>query len=154
MISPSNTVKLQLVRTMESAGVFWLSRRWHASKVRALLYHRFSKSEKPGFVSRDAFERQVLYIHDMFQILSPDFLYRPDCKWEHGLVITVDDGYRDFYDVAYPVLCESRMPAIVYLTTDFLDARTWLWFDKLDYIMKKTGEIDNEHGAKRPESKP
>ena len=46
-----------------------------------------------------------------------------------AVVFTVDDGYRDFYLTAFPILAEYRIPAIVYLATDMLDQRTCLWVD-------------------------
>lgn len=42
-----------------------------------------------------------------------------------------DDGYRDFYEVADPVLRRLGLAAMVFLTTDFVDGKDWLWFDKL-----------------------
>jgi peptidoglycan/xylan/chitin deacetylase (PgdA/CDA1 family) len=39
-----------------------------------------------------------------------------------GLVLSFDDGFRDFHDVVLPRLVESRIPAILYLATGFVDA--------------------------------
>ena len=56
----------------------------------------------------------------------------------HSVVVTVDDGYRDFFTVAYPVLREFRIPAILYLVSDFVDRRDWLWWDKIEYAVRRT----------------
>jgi len=37
------------------------------------------------------------------------------------VVITFDDGYRDFYTHAYPILQKHHFPATVFLSTDFID---------------------------------
>lgn len=39
-----------------------------------------------------------------------------------GVVLTFDDGFRDFYDVALPMLVEHDMPAVLYLASAFVDA--------------------------------
>jgi Polysaccharide deacetylase len=49
------------------------------------------------------------------------------------VVITVDDGHRDFYTCAYPILREFGLTAVMYLPTAFLDG-AWLWFDRYQYI--------------------
>jgi peptidoglycan/xylan/chitin deacetylase (PgdA/CDA1 family) len=39
-----------------------------------------------------------------------------------GLVLTVDDGFRDFHDVVLPALVRHRVPAVLYLATAFVEA--------------------------------
>jgi peptidoglycan/xylan/chitin deacetylase (PgdA/CDA1 family) len=39
---------------------------------------------------------------------------------EKLIVITFDDGYRDFYEAAFPVLSENRFTATVFLMTSFV----------------------------------
>ena len=44
------------------------------------------------------------------------------------MAITIDDGYRSTYEIAYPVLRKHGFPATVFLYTDFVgaaDALTW-----------------------------
>ncbi|MBI1765621.1 MAG: polysaccharide deacetylase family protein [Acidobacteria bacterium] len=52
--------------------------------------------------------------------------------------ITIDDGYRDFYEVAFPLLLKYRAPATLYVATDFIDHKTWLWTDKLRFLTERT----------------
>jgi len=54
------------------------------------------------------------------------------------IVLTVDDGYLDFYYYAYPILRKYGVPATVYITTDFIDKKIWLWPDVIDYIVSTT----------------
>jgi peptidoglycan/xylan/chitin deacetylase (PgdA/CDA1 family) len=57
----------------------------------------------------------------------------------NAVAVTVDDGYRDFYLTAWPVLRRYRIPATVYLMTDFLDGCTWPWWNQLQFAFEKTG---------------
>jgi peptidoglycan/xylan/chitin deacetylase (PgdA/CDA1 family) len=57
---------------------------------------------------------------------------------ENLLAVTVDDGYADFYHVAFPVLRDYGIRATVYLVTDFVDGKTWLWPDMVSHIFLRT----------------
>lgn len=54
------------------------------------------------------------------------------------VVFTVDDGYRNFYRSYYPIFREYDYPATIFLTTDFVEKRIFLWWDKLEYVLKNT----------------
>jgi hypothetical protein len=51
------------------------------------------------------------------------------------VAITVDDGYRDFYEVALPVLQKFRTPATIFIVAEFVDRRCWIWTDKIRYVL-------------------
>jgi peptidoglycan/xylan/chitin deacetylase (PgdA/CDA1 family) len=55
----------------------------------------------------------------------------------NAVVVTVDDGYRDFFEIAYPVFAAHKIPATVYLVTGFMDGELWLWTDQLRYSIAK-----------------
>lgn len=45
--------------------------------------------------------------------------------------ITFDDGYASVYSVAYPLLKKRNWPATVFLTTDWINRKTDLWWEIL-----------------------
>ena len=49
--------------------------------------------------------------------------------------LTFDDGYRDTFDLAYPLLKGHNIPFAVYVTTGFVDqtASVW-WYDQTDVM--------------------
>ena len=51
----------------------------------------------------------------------------------NSVLLTVDDGYQDFYNLAFPILKKYEVPATVFFTTDFIDKRIWLWHDLLNF---------------------
>jgi peptidoglycan/xylan/chitin deacetylase (PgdA/CDA1 family) len=52
--------------------------------------------------------------------------------------ITIDDGYRDAYEIAFPILQQYGAHATLFVVTDFLDRKTWLWTDKLRFLTAQT----------------
>src|SRR5690606_32115478 len=50
-------------------------------------------------------------------------------------VVTFDDGYRDVYRYAYPLLKRMGVPAIVYLPTAFIGTRRRFNHDRLFHLL-------------------
>ena len=64
-------------------------------------------------------------------------------------VITFDDGYKNNYTLAYPLLKKMSVPASIFLTTGCISNNTLCWFDQLYLGIKNTAEkkIDlNKYG--------
>jgi peptidoglycan/xylan/chitin deacetylase (PgdA/CDA1 family) len=53
-------------------------------------------------------------------------------------VITFDDGYRDVYTHAYPILKKLGAPATVFLPTAYVGGSTLLWWDRVGYAIWKS----------------
>ncbi|WP_044191667.1 polysaccharide deacetylase family protein [Hyalangium minutum] len=51
-------------------------------------------------------------------------------------VVTFDDGYRDVYRFAYPLLKRMGVPAIVYLPTDFIGTKRRFNHDRLFHLIQ------------------
>lgn len=147
-------VKSGIVKLLCPLGGYQLARLITCHVPRVLMYHRFSKSPEVGKVTATTFRRQladiaknfrVIYLSDLINALRQGIRVPP-----HAIVLTFDDGYRDFYTVAYPILKEFRMPATVFVTTDFIDGLTWLWPDIISYALANTsrtpGSICEELG--------
>lgn len=55
-------------------------------------------------------------------------------------VVTFDDGYRDVYRYAYPVLKEMGVPAITYLPTAFINTDKRFNHDRLFHLLRRVQE--------------
>jgi peptidoglycan/xylan/chitin deacetylase (PgdA/CDA1 family) len=69
------------------------------------------------------------------------------------VLITFDDGYRDGFEVALPVLRRAGLPAAFFLVTGYLDRPRLSWWDELAWMgagpeavaaYKRLGEHDTE----------
>ncbi len=106
--------------------------------TRILVYHRFSKRKTYDRLAESTFERQLKLIAENYQVISFD-TYLSRRKNSESLtntvIITVDDGYDDFYHIAYPILKKLQLPATIFVATDFIDKKAWFWPDKIKYIL-------------------
>ncbi len=64
-----------------------------------------------------------------------------------SVVLTFDDGYRSIYDLAFPLLKEYELPATLFLPTDFIENRAWLWWDRLEYAIGNTLEEEIDYSV-------
>jgi peptidoglycan/xylan/chitin deacetylase (PgdA/CDA1 family) len=83
--------------------------------VVVLVYHRVGAGQGEISLPAALFERQLdaLATHD--RVLTLDEAVAPDGTG--GVVVTVDDGYRDFHAVVLPLLVRYRIPAVLYLAS-------------------------------------
>ncbi len=93
--------------------------------VRILMYHRFP--------AQSALEQQCAHLKKYYRPVSLTeigwWLRQKRDTPQQAVVFTVDDGYRDFFVNAFPVLAAYSIPALVYLATDMIDQRSCLWVD-------------------------
>ncbi len=113
------------------------------------MYHRFSPEENhPRHLGARPFRLQLEYLTTHHEIWSPDqqldaVLAQEVDTNRPPVVVTIDDGYQDFYDIAFPILQEYGVTATVFVTTGFIAGHTWFWWDRLAWL------LDNASPGKR-----
>jgi len=101
--------------------------------VPILTYHRFGPNRSAMTVTGPGFEAQMDYLAQNGYRVIPlaqlaRFLDGKEPLPRKTIAITIDDGYRATYQIAYPILKKYNFPATVYLYSDFAgaaDALTW-----------------------------
>jgi peptidoglycan/xylan/chitin deacetylase (PgdA/CDA1 family) len=134
----------------------------HRGRVVILTYHRVVSDQmardeciQPGmYVRGRSFEAHIAYIRKRFDIISLDELldlWRTNRLKSHRsyCVITFDDGWRDNYQFAFPVLTKYRVPATIFLATDYIGTARWFWPDQMMLLLEKgrqdtTGVADRQ----------
>jgi peptidoglycan/xylan/chitin deacetylase (PgdA/CDA1 family) len=94
--------------------------------VPVLAYHKFSKQVADRMTVReDAFDEQMAFLKkNGYRVITLDALFdfldhkRPIPQ--KSVVITVDDGWRSMYDIAYPILKKYGYPATLFVYTDLI----------------------------------
>ena len=90
--------------------------------VVALLYHRVGAGDGEISLPVGLFEQQLAALAGADRVLTLEEAIVAD--GEGGVVVTVDDGYRDFHDVVLPLLMRYRVPAVLYLATALVAGET------------------------------
>jgi hypothetical protein len=88
-----------------------------------LLYHRVgSRTESAVDLPSGLFEEQMAEIAGRATTLDDALdALSGDAPSERDIVVTFDDGTADFVDDALPILVRHRVPAVVYVATDYIE---------------------------------
>ena len=106
----------------------------------ALTYHRIGgPTERFTHIPAPVFRAQMRWLRKHCDVIHPDELAaRVKTPSRPSVFVTFDDGYRDYYEHAYPVLQEYGIAAINFLPTRFIDSGEPFWWDLLDTAVLTT----------------
>lgn len=129
--------------SLDSASSRRAFRRRTAPICQILIYHRVNDDKDP-FLSAtpvSVFVAQMEHVKRHFPIVSLDQIARGE--WspkgeEFCVAVTFDDGYRDNYTDAFPVLRRLGIPATIFLTTGCIETASLPWYDHVALAFKLT----------------
>ena len=135
-------MKKKVLKKIYQVGGFKPFHYLNRSALLILTYHRFSENGGALSVGRNEFREHLSYLKQNANVISLDDAFAALSEGiempPNAVVITIDDGYRDAYDIAFPILRESEMPATLYAITNFLSRKIWLWTDLMRYLIEET----------------
>ena len=113
-------------RTINRSGVFVDG----YQRVPVLCYHQFTEdnsSKNKMVVTRTEFKRQMEYLAaNNYNVLAlselGSFLNGKKELPIKSVVITIDDGYKSYFEVAYPILEKYQFPSTMFVYPDFIGA--------------------------------
>ena len=136
-------MKKEILKLMYRTKAFEAFRLANSRKALILHYHRFSPSARPSATAVSVLKEQLAYLTGRYEIVPlaviVDCLARGAALPRRAAAITVDDGYRDFYELALPLLERFKVPATVFVVAEFVDRNAWLWTDKVRYLVLRAG---------------
>ncbi|MBI3899534.1 MAG: polysaccharide deacetylase family protein [Gammaproteobacteria bacterium] len=135
-------IKQLVKRTLSTSAGWALSAPLRARGVSVLMYHRVTQPGElfPG-TELGRFRAQMQWIKRNCTVINPDQVLEyagNGSRTRPPVLITFDDGYRDYHDRAYPVLQELQMPALVFIATSFMDNGGMIWTDELPWAVATT----------------
>lgn len=103
--------------------------KWPEEAVTIVMYHAVDTRRHQYATHPHAFRRQIELIAERYRVVPLRSLERRTDDSERGrrrVVLTFDDGFRDFLDVPYPLLASLRLPCTVFVPTGFIGgANAW-----------------------------
>jgi peptidoglycan/xylan/chitin deacetylase (PgdA/CDA1 family) len=155
----TRNLKLAFLYVCRLVGGFRLARALTRKRLRILCYHGFELVDETSFrnklfIKSGTFEQRLATIRKMgLKVLSLDAavdqLYGgtlPDA----AVVITVDDGFHSFAQVAAPKLARYRFPATVYVTTYHVRHGSPVFNLAVQYLFWKTAATQFDLGKVAP----
>ncbi len=140
-------MKRILFRLLYLCGIPAVFRYRHRRSLTIVLYHGVAPHADIGiynyrgkFITPESFECQIGYLRSRYTILPLEEALaqlKSGSLPDNALAVTFDDGYRNFYSHAFPVLNKYGIPATMYLTTDFVFRHIPLWVDRLEHAIGK-----------------
>ena len=108
--------------------------------VLSLMYHRFNENKYPSTnIRMDIFNEQMNIIKNQgYDFYDPkiflDEINEP--KNKKKILITIDDGFKSFYNEAWPYLKENKIPFILFVSTEPVGKKGYMSWEEIK-------EIDN-----------
>lgn len=141
-------MKNEIRRAVINSKLVNIFNRYTNNKATIFMLHRF---HDPGIgytwddaaVSGKYLENCLKYLkQNNYNVVSLEGLIskvknRNDFK--KTVCFTVDDGYVDFKNIAFPLFKKYNYPATVFLTTDFADGMM-MWWDQVTFLFQRTSE--------------
>jgi len=90
----------------------------------------------------EEFDAQVAYLSRRFRLLSLSELLELSRNRfqfpERCALITFDDGYKDNFEFAFPILRKHSASAVFFVATDYVENPRLTWWDHIAYVIKQT----------------
>lgn len=121
------------------------------STLRTLVYHRLEDpaiprhdlAPDPVSASPALFERHIQHLARFYSPVGADEVHAA-LAGRHALprravLVTFDDGYRCFLDIAWPILKRYGVPAVLFVPTAFVDNPSRVfWWDAVWQVLART----------------
>lgn len=130
-------------------GEVWMLHRVVPECQRSACKEQYDLEITPAYLEKKILE----YQEKGYEFVSIEEVYRrlqnPKFKIQNSkfVAITLDDGYRDNLTAGLPVFKKHEVPFVVYVTTDFIDNKSEMWWypgQKLALSMDELIQLDNE----------
>ena len=110
--------------------------------ILALMYHRFDENKYPSTnIQMDVFRKQIKIIKNLkYNFYDPKNLKKDfnTPKIEKKILITIDDAFSSFYEIAWPFLKEEKIPFILFVSTEAVGKNGYMTWSQIKELEKET----------------
>ena len=109
--------------------------------ILSLMYHRFDENKYPSTnIQMDIFKQQMKIIKNLkYNFYNPADLEKNfhTPKIEKKILITIDDAFSSFYEVAWPYLKKEKIPFILFVSTEAVGKNGYMTWDQIKKLGKE-----------------
>jgi peptidoglycan/xylan/chitin deacetylase (PgdA/CDA1 family) len=145
---PTSWPKTFAARALWHTGALGLTRSLWRERLLILRYHSLcGDGERVEYVSPSisvpvsAFEQHIRHLSRSYDCLSLDEVVTSLASGQpppsRAVAVTFDDGYRDNYRYALPILAHYGVPATIYLVSSTLRGDRVLWTSRLRQVLNR-----------------
>jgi len=125
----SSSALLSMTDTIEDKGVI------------VLMYHRFEENKYPStnIKINNFIEHLDLIKKNHFKLVNPNNFENAllNQKNEKKILLTIDDGFKSFYENAWPILKKREIPFILFVNTREVGAYNYMDWSQIKEIAKE-----------------
>lgn len=130
---------------MAFAGVDRLFRFLNRNKLLVIMYHSVTSEDfvPPVWTQLPAnlFRSQLEFLRDHYRFVTLGETVeaiRTNKRFsKRAALVTFDDGLKNNFDVAFPILKDLGVPATIFLTVDLIGTKEILWFDECFLLLRE-----------------
>ena len=117
--------------------------------ILSLMYHRFNEEKYPSTnIQMNIFKEQIKIIKNLnYNFYNPGDLEKNfnTPKKEKKILITIDDAFSSFYEVAWPYLRNNKIPFILFVSTETVGKNGYMNWDQIKIIEKESNAYIGNH---------
>ena len=117
--------------------------------ILSLMYHRFDENKYPSTsIQMDIFKKQIEIIRNLkYNFYDPKDLEKNfnTIKTEKKILITIDDAFSSFYEIAWPYLKEEKIPFILFVSTKTVGKNGYMTWSQIKELEKETAVYVGNH---------
>ena len=107
----------------------------------SIMYHRFEENKYPSTnIKLKDFKEHLKIIREKnISFINPNYFEKDlkNNKNQRKILLTIDDGFSSFYENAWPILKEKKIPFILFVSTREVGAFNYMTWDQIKEISKE-----------------
>ena len=113
------------------------------------MYHRFDENKYPSTnIRMEIFLKQIQLIKDLnYEFIHPDEFQKnfniP--KKQKKILLTIDDAFQSFYEVAWPYLKKNKIPFILFVSTKPVGNNGYMTWQQINEVDKESFAVIGHH---------
>ena len=117
--------------------------------VLSIMYHRFDEFKYPSTnIQMNIFLKHIHLISELnYSFIHPlDFQKNFDIpKKQKKILLTIDDAFQSFYEIAWPYLKKNKIPFVLFVSTEPIGNQGYMTWDQIKEIEKENFATIGHH---------